>query len=233
VTENQLVLLHQPHDPADVRVLQKGGYYYFPSHHLIREANRIFGFDGWSTRIINVNNVQEHEKLKNNDQERQGTQWWVTYTACVELTVGTVIRQGAGAGQSVDADLGSAHDKAIKSACSDALKRALVTFGDQFGLILQDKSYRLPPAGQAPAKSAPDRTQQTREALTPTPEQAMHTDMKRRSWLTAGHQPAFSLFKAECDLQGLNLAATYFEGLDRGMLSLKDLLHFAATKDKP
>ena len=71
----------------------------------------------------------------------------MTYIARVRVTVsagihGTLIREGTGAGHGIDTDLGLAHESAIKEAETDAMKRALMTFGNPFGLALYDKSQR-------------------------------------------------------------------------------------------
>jgi hypothetical protein len=55
---------------------------------------------------------------------------------------GWLIREGTGAGHGIDVDLGLAHESAIKEAETDAMKRALVTFGNPFGLALYDKQQR-------------------------------------------------------------------------------------------
>ncbi|MFM9102460.1 MAG: Rad52/Rad22 family DNA repair protein [Cyanobium sp.] len=41
-----------------------------------------------------------------------------------------------------DVDLGQAHESALKEAETDAMKRALMTFGNPFGLALYDKQQR-------------------------------------------------------------------------------------------
>ena len=43
---------------------------------------------------------------------------------------------------SVGVDLGQAHESALKEAETDAMKRALMTFGNPFGLALYDKAQR-------------------------------------------------------------------------------------------
>jgi hypothetical protein len=53
-----------------------------------------------------------------------------------------LIREGSGAGHGIDVDLGQAHESAIKEAETDAMKRALMTFGNPFGLALYDKQQR-------------------------------------------------------------------------------------------
>src|SRR3546814_1114039 len=67
-------------------------------------------------------------------------QWRVNYMAKVRITVGGVLREGCGFGQGIDKDVGQAHESAIKESETDAMKRALMTFGNQFGLALYDKT---------------------------------------------------------------------------------------------
>ena len=51
-------------------------------------------------------------------------------------------------------DLGQAHESAIKEAETDAMKRALVTFGGRFGLSLYDRHQR-PMGGASPQAARP------------------------------------------------------------------------------
>lgn len=108
---------------------------YIESWRAISEANRIFGFDGWhsTTRL---------KKLF--DAYKDGKDLWrVGYMAKVTVAVKDdgqyVTRDGVGYGSGIDRDLGQAHESAIKEAESDARKRALMTFGNPFGLALYDK----------------------------------------------------------------------------------------------
>ena len=78
--------------------------------------------------------------------------WGVTYTAWVRIRVGDVIREGSGAGHGIDADLGQAHESAIKETETDAMKRALTTFGNPFGLALYDKQQRENASAQPDAE---------------------------------------------------------------------------------
>src|SRR5690606_8727621 len=57
----------------------------------------------------------------------------------VRVTVGEIVREGVGSGHGIDVDVGLAHESAIKEAETDAMKRALMTFGNPFGLALYDK----------------------------------------------------------------------------------------------
>ena len=56
--------------------------------------------------------------------------------------VPSLVREGSGAGHGIDVDLGLAHESALKEAETDAMKRALMTFGNPFGLALYDKQQR-------------------------------------------------------------------------------------------
>ena len=75
--------------------------------------------------------------------------WGVTYIARVRIRLGnqascapSLVREGSGAGHGIDVDLGLAHESALKEAETDAMKRALMTFGNPFGLALYDKQQR-------------------------------------------------------------------------------------------
>jgi hypothetical protein len=67
---------------------------------------------------------------------------------------GLLIREGTGAGHGIDVDLSQAHESAIKEAETDAMKRALVTFGARFGLSLYDRNQR-PMSGPVPQAARP------------------------------------------------------------------------------
>lgn len=69
-----------------------------------------------------------------------------------------LIRGGTGAGHRIDADLGQAHESAIKEAETDAIKRALMTFGNPFGLALYDKQQGQVTNSATPAPDANSRS---------------------------------------------------------------------------
>jgi len=110
---------------------------YLEGWHVIAEANRIFGFDGWSYEVMEAKCVSEAPR-KIGQSQKDG--WGVTYTAKVRVIVAGVMREDFGAGHGYDVDAGLAHESAIKEGVTDALKRALRTFGNPFGLALYDKT---------------------------------------------------------------------------------------------
>lgn len=119
--------------PSAIRTRQRQGreLSYIEGWHAIAEANRIFGPDGWNRETVETKCLL--------GRERQG-QYEAVYVARVRITVRasdqTVTRDGIGSGEAQGETLGEVHDKAIKTAETDATKRALATFGKPFGLSL-------------------------------------------------------------------------------------------------
>ena len=130
-SKEQIEQLNQPINPKVVSYREKGNIQlaYLESWYVINEANRIFGFDGWSSETIQLDCVQSDD-------------FCVTYIAKVRVTVGDVIREGVGAGHGKGerVNLGDKHESAVKEAESDARKRAFMQFGSQLGLSLYDRS---------------------------------------------------------------------------------------------
>jgi recombination DNA repair RAD52 pathway protein len=144
-TEDQLDHLSNTLDPNVVAERTQSGrsFSYVEAWHAIAEANRIFGFHAWDRETIDTRCVQERErKIGKPPHEKDG--WGVSYVCKVRVTVraggDVIVREGTGAGHGIDADLGQAHESAVKEAESDAMKRAMMQFGNPFGLALYDKS---------------------------------------------------------------------------------------------
>jgi DNA repair and recombination protein RAD52 len=138
-TPEQIESLNAPLSRSAVKGRKQGGreVHYVEGWHVIAEANRIFGFDGWASETIDARCVSEKDRLIG---EAQRPGFGVTYVAKVRITtIGNVFRDGVGAGHGIDTDLGQAHESAIKEAETDARKRAFMTFGNPFGLALYDK----------------------------------------------------------------------------------------------
>jgi DNA recombination protein Rad52 len=106
----------------------KGDYIY--GWHAINEANRIFGFDGWSYKT----ELQKVSEFVNGNSNHE-----IGYICKCTIEAGGVTRQDIGYGSGVSKRLGDAHEGAVKEAVTDALKRCLRTFGNPFGLALYDK----------------------------------------------------------------------------------------------
>lgn len=140
-SDEQNAELAKPLDPRHVASRSQAGRTldYIEAWFAISEANRIFGFGGWTSETVELRQVAEN-KRKIGQGERASDGWGVSYVCKVRVTVGDVVREGIGSGHGIDRDLGLAHESAAKEAESDARKRALMTFGNPFGLALYDKS---------------------------------------------------------------------------------------------
>ena len=133
----QVQALRRNLDGRQIRTREANGreLSYIEGWFAISEANRIFGFDGWSRETIESRCVLA--------RENRGT-FLAVYVAKVRITVqadgATVIREGHGSGEGRGASPGEVHDIALKAAETDATKRAFATFGKPFGLELYRQS---------------------------------------------------------------------------------------------
>ena len=93
--------------------------------------------------------------------ERASDDYLAAYTAKVRIHVRagevTIVREGSGTGEGRAATPGQAHEIALKSAETDATKRALATFGNVFGLALYDREQgvRQNPKGKPSSEPTP------------------------------------------------------------------------------
>jgi DNA recombination protein Rad52 len=204
--------LSAPLDRANVRQREQGRsrVSYLEGWQVIAEANRIFGFDGWERSTLISRCVAEHERPIGRER-RSG--WGVTYIARVRITITagnrTLIREGSGAGHGIDSDLGLAHESALKEAETDATKRALMTFGNPFGLALYDKQQRqvsdakpLAAATKTPPAQAPDAPLQP-SAITGLQERIKALAPARLDAFSKGFRAAFQVPEAQLSLAGL------------------------------
>lgn len=124
--------LEKPLDSKHVRPPAPGKYGEFiEGWHAIAEANRIFGHDGWSYSVV---------AMTQTNASQSGDKFRVGYSCHVRVSVDGVTREDFGFGQGHSKSEGDAHDSAVKEAVTDALKRALRTFGWPLGLALYDKT---------------------------------------------------------------------------------------------
>ena len=138
-TEAQTKALAAPLDPKHIKPPPKGKFgSYVDGFHIVTEANRIFGHDGWSYVITTMDLCSRVEAT----DSRGEPQIRVGYFCTVRAEAGGVAREGAavGSGMAKPQNEADAHESAVKEAETDALKRALRSFGHTFGLALYDKS---------------------------------------------------------------------------------------------
>jgi DNA repair and recombination protein RAD52 len=129
-------------DPAAVKPPPKGKFgEYVDAHHVISEANRIFGRNGWSydiTRLLETYRGEITLKGQNGDYK----QFRCGYLCTVKVHVDGTFREavGGGSGSGKPENIGDVLESAFKEAETDALKRALRSYGNTFGLALYDKT---------------------------------------------------------------------------------------------
>lgn len=117
--------------------------------------NRIFGFLNWSADVI--------ESTLAFEEKNEKAQWNVGYKVTLRLSVHGATYTESAVGSSSLPQRGEAHDMAVKTAESDALKRAAINLGTQFGLSLYndgatadvvgktlDRNAALPPEPEPP-----------------------------------------------------------------------------------
>jgi len=174
-----LALLAEPLDPAlisergarDGRLLQ-----YIEGWAAINQANRIFGHDGWGGEVVGE---VIYRPMSLADPATDTPLAVGMYTAAVRVTVrGCPARSDVGCAF-VAGETPEAHEAAYKGAVTDALKRALRHFGDQFGLRLYERRNVID-AGSPPVSDA--RLEEMRRKVLELSERLGVEEIEARSW---------------------------------------------------
>lgn len=135
-TPKQEDLLREPLQASQIKERKGFGstqLKYIKGDTAIDNANRIFGYGQWGYRIVS----REHNIV---EDDKKGTK--IEYYTCdIELSVvGAAFPfPGDGMGIVTSPFTIEMHEKARKEATTDALKRALRHYGDQFGLCLYNE----------------------------------------------------------------------------------------------
>src|SRR4029078_1695690 len=154
LSDVQLRQLRAKLDSRYIRTRKANGtdLHYVEGWHVISEANRIFGYDAWDRRTVATKCVSN---------SGNGQRHFAAYTAKVRIAVRagdiTIVREGSGTGEGSGLTPGQAHEIALKSAETDATKRALATFGNVFGWSIYDREQAGVPqrGGNKPAPTGP------------------------------------------------------------------------------
>lgn len=148
----QKALLDAPLITSNIKTRDGGGntkLSFITGHHAISECNRIFGFGNWQTEIQSLKQVDrtEYEKqaYKPNDPPKKMVS--IAYICQLKLTVSgngqyashEEVGFGNGSGAMTAHGIGASIELATKESVTDALKRCLRYYGNQFGLTLYDK----------------------------------------------------------------------------------------------
>ena len=134
--------------------LKRGRYRYIEGCTVIDQANGIFGHGGWGYELASPVEMRTFDVVDKKTGEKR-TQYG--YSATVTVTVKDAQPRTDIGFCTVADQTADGHDTAMKGAVTDGLKRALRTFGNQFGNCLYDNTWK--PAGQAqPAQHRNGRT---------------------------------------------------------------------------
>ncbi len=169
--------LGQPLDPQLVSQRKgRGGrkFDYVEGHTAIDQANRIFGFGGWGYELLGDVTLRQIDLTDSRTGEVTST---AAYSAVVRVTVpGAPARTDVGF-QPVTDETPEGHETAYKGAVTDALKRALRSFGDRFGNGLygdpptstrnSDTRESTPPSRSQPAAERNTSQQPRRRVVQP------------------------------------------------------------------
>lgn len=199
--EEQIKELQKPLDPKNVRPAPKGKFgEYVDAYHVISEANRIFGEFGWSYAVTRLDLVSEQTvELNGNNGPYQ--QYRVGYMATVRVDVGGSFREGAavGVGLGNPNSIADHHESAVKDAETDALKRALRSFGNTLGLALYDKTQanvQAPRDPEAVASSLIDLVKRQAELSALENVKSNQKFADALAWLRADHEKQFATVDA-------------------------------------
>lgn len=137
-------------NPTRIAKRQGGGgksLSYLESWDVKAHLIRIFGFGGWSWQVQSATLAFEEPNEKGN--------WNVGYKVigCLTIHDFSCYYTEAAVGSASLSQRGEAHDMAIKTAESDALKRAAINLGDQFGLSLYNNGATAPVVGNTLAET--------------------------------------------------------------------------------
>lgn len=138
--KNQLASLNQELDSNRIKSREKNNISlsYIEGFDVIDTANLIFGYGNWSYLISKLEQVSQEQNHNQN--------FVVCYKAVVKLIVKdenhtkSISRQDVGFGTGIAKTLADTYENAGKEAVTDALKRAMRSFGNQFGNSLYDKT---------------------------------------------------------------------------------------------
>jgi DNA recombination protein Rad52 len=140
--------LKKPLDESHIQRRQAkfGTVEYLPSWLVIKQANEIFGYGNWQREIKRLEKVYE--------DAHNGT-YTVAYLCEARTIVGEAVHEDVGFGVAANfSDPTAAHEKAVKQAVSDSLKRCLRAFGAQFGLSLYEHTQQDESPTPSPAPGA-------------------------------------------------------------------------------
>ncbi len=153
--DKQMQVLKYEIEPSRIKSRTKGNINlsYLEGFDLIETANKIFGHGNWSYSITSLEQVSQETNTNQNTV--------ICYKAIIKLSIYSldhnkhISKEDVGFGTGIAKMLADAHEGGAKEAVTDGLKRAMRSFGNQFGNSLYDKSRNHQTAPQIHTPSTP------------------------------------------------------------------------------
>lgn len=148
---------------------------YLEGFDVIETANRIFGYGNWDYSISKLEQVSQEQNHNQNNV--------IGYKAIVQVLVHNeqhtkdISREDVGFGTGIAKTLADAHEGAAKEAVTDAIKRTLRSFGNQFGNSLYSKGRQH------------QQTQQPMQQVTQTQQYQQTQEQPQTHQTLANHTP--------------------------------------------
>lgn len=149
-SDKQVEVLLRPIMPQ--RVVARDGQKYVEAYDIRAHLIRLFGFGGWSGEVIDSTLLYEEVEPVEKDGKTT-TRVSVGYRVRYRLTIGSgifgvpVTYTEEATGDAINfpkVKRADAHDFAVKTAASQAMKRCAMNLGDQFGLSLYSRTPDKP-----------------------------------------------------------------------------------------
>ena len=184
--DKQIHTLSYELDSSRIKSRSKGNITlsYLEGFDIIETANKIFGYGNWDYAISKLEQVSQEQNQNQNHV--------ICYKAVINVVVHDlqhskhVSREDVGFGTGIARTLADAHESGAKEAVTDAIKRAMRSFGNQFGNSLYDKSRQH--QNQALNMQQPQQAQQSQpQQLQQQPQQTQsHSPMDYSSLYNLG-----------------------------------------------
>ena len=142
-SSRQLKKLAQPLNSNQIYTRYRDGktLSYIPGWLAISQANAVFGHAGWDRQTIQLERLYERSS-----QDGISCCYLARVRVVVRAGETAVTREATGFGTGTCRIAADAHEIALKTAETDATKRALATFGNRFGLFLYQGTKSQPTA---------------------------------------------------------------------------------------
>lgn len=167
LTGAQVEALIQPLHPSRVRTKQNQAH--LEAWDIRRHLLRVFGWGGWDFEVVSCDCILERsvwtsEKAEETHKGKHTVAYRVVGRLRIKDVEGNtlaVFEDGATGAAQNQPGFADAHDMALKTAMSQALKRCAVNLGDRFGLSLYNKGSAAAVVGKSLAHPSQEEVEAT------------------------------------------------------------------------